>query len=254
PRPSRPSPTPRKRCSRSIRPCTPGSYSTTGRRPTRGVCSAAATAIAWWSPGAWRRSRRRSGSRRTRSARRNRRPARRLPRIWSVGLDFLAGHAESLPDKPAVIDGDRVLDFASLNRRASRVANLFTRLGCQEGERVAWMSFNSLEGAEIASGLRRAGLVIVPVNYRLRGAEIAYILNDSGAKVAAAGPDHTGFMAEGREAVQGDVTFVTTAPNGPGGWLRYADLMAEAGEDFTSVSDALGASMIYTSGTTGNPK
>jgi len=171
-----------------------------------------------------------------------------------VGLDFLAGHAESLPDKPAVIDGDRVLDFASLNRRASRVANLFTRLGCQEGERVAWMSFNSLEGAEIASGLRRAGLVIVPVNYRLRGAEIAYILNDSGAKVAAAGPDHTGFMAEGREAVQGDVTFVTTAPNGPGGWLRYADLMAEAGEDFTSVSDALGASMIYTSGTTGNPK
>jgi len=171
-----------------------------------------------------------------------------------VGLDFLASHAESMPDKPAVIAGERVLDFGSLNRRASRVANVFTALGCQEGDRVAWMSFNSLEGAEIASGMRRAGLVIVPVNYRRRGAEIAYILNDSGAKVAAAGPDHTGFMAEAHEGVRGDVRFVTAGDTAPPGWLRYADLMAQAEEDFTSVADALGASMIYTSGTTGNPK
>ncbi len=171
-----------------------------------------------------------------------------------MGLDFLASHAESMPDKPAVIAGERVLDFGSLNRRASRVANVFTALGCQEGDRVAWMSFNSLEGAEIASGMRRAGLVIVPVNYRLRGAEIAYILNDSGAKVAAAGPDHTGFMAEAHEGVRGDVRFVTAGDTAPPGWLRYADLMAQAEEDFTSVADALGASMIYTSGTTGNPK
>jgi len=103
-------------------------------------------------------------------------------------MDFLAGHAESLPDKPAVIDGDRVLDFGSLSRRASRVANVFTGLGCREGDRVAWMSFNSLDGQEIASGSARAGLVIVPVNYRLRGAEIAYILNDSGRRSRPPGP------------------------------------------------------------------
>jgi acyl-CoA synthetase (AMP-forming)/AMP-acid ligase II len=171
-----------------------------------------------------------------------------------MGLDFLASHAEALPDKPAVIDGERVLDFQRLNRRASRVANVFAGLGCQEGDRVAWMSFNSLEGAEIANGLRRAGMVIVPVNYRLRGPEIAYILNDSGAKVAAAGPEHTGFMAEARDDVSGDVGCVTTADAAPPGWLRYQDLMAEASEDFESVGDGLGASMIYTSGTTGNPK
>ena len=169
-------------------------------------------------------------------------------------MDFLASHAESLSDKPAVIDGERVITFANLNRRASRAANVFTSLGCREGDRVAWMSFNSLEGAEIATGLRRAGLVIVPVNYRLRGEEIAYILNDSGAKVAAAGPDHTAFMSEGRARVKGDVTFVTAAEAAPAGWLRFADLMSEASDVFTSVGDGLGASMIYTSGTTGNPK
>jgi acyl-CoA synthetase (AMP-forming)/AMP-acid ligase II len=169
-------------------------------------------------------------------------------------VDFLASHAESLPQKAAIIDGERVIDFASLNRRASRAANVFTSLGCREGDRVAWMSFNALEGAEIATGLRRAGLVIVPVNYRLRGEEIAYILNDSGAKVAAAGPDHTAFMSEARASVKGAVTFITAAKVGPPGWLRYADLMSQASDDFVSVGDGLGASMIYTSGTTGNPK
>src|SRR6266542_5998402 len=189
-----------------------------------------------------------------RSARPSRRPALRLPRIIGVGLDFLASHAESMPDKPAVIAGERVLDFGSLNRRASRVANVFTALGCQEGDRVAWMSFNSLEGAEIASGMRRAGLVIVPVNYRLRGAEIAYILNDSGAKVAAAGPDHAEAMAAASTDVKGDVRFVAAGETAPPGWLLYRELMRNASDDFGSASDGLGASMIYTSGTTGNPK
>src|SRR5436309_3341298 len=112
-----------------------------------------------------------------------------------MAVDFLRSHAESQPDKPAVICGEEAIDFGALNRRASRVANVFTSLGCREGDRVAWMSFNSIAGAEIANGLRRAGLVIVPVNYRLRGAEIAYVLNDSRARVAAAGPDHVEALA-----------------------------------------------------------
>jgi long-chain acyl-CoA synthetase len=171
-----------------------------------------------------------------------------------MAVDFLASHAQSLPGKPAVIDGERVLDYAALNTRASRAANVFTGLGCREGDRVAWMSFNSLEGAEIATGLRRAGLVIVPVNYRLRGDEVAYILNDSQAKVAAAGPDHIGFMAEARPGVTGDVTFVAAGESAPAGWLRFGDLMDAASEEFAPASEGLGASMIYTSGTTGNPK
>ena len=171
-----------------------------------------------------------------------------------MDLDFLASHAASLPDKPAVICGERVLDFATLSRRASRVANLFTTLGCDEGDRVAWMSFNSIEGAEIANGLRRAGLVVVPVNYRLWGADIAYVLNDSGAKVAAAGPDHVEAMDGARGDVKGDMRFVAAAGQVPPGWLSYPGLMREAAEDFASRSSGLGASMIYTSGTTGNPK
>src|SRR2546430_17398251 len=99
------------------------------------------------------------------------------------------------PETPAVICNGEVLDFVMLSKRASRAANVFVNLGCKEGDRVAWMSFNSIAGAEIANGLRRAGLVIVPVNYRLRGPEIAFVVSDSGARIAAAGPDHVEVMA-----------------------------------------------------------
>jgi fatty-acyl-CoA synthase/long-chain acyl-CoA synthetase len=171
-----------------------------------------------------------------------------------VDFDFLAAHAAALPDKPALILGDRVIDFATLNAQCNRAANMLTALGCGEEDRVALMSFNSTEGAEIASGSRRAGLVIVPVNYRLRGAEIAYVLNDSGAKVAFVGPDHVAAMAEARPQVNGDVRFVAVGEDVPDGWLSYRQLMRDAPDKFDSVGDGLGASMIYTSGTTGNPK
>ena len=163
-------------------------------------------------------------------------------------------HAESQPDKPAFILGDRDLDYATLNRRASRVANFLTGLGCREQDRVAVMGFNSLEGVQVANGSRRAGLVVVPVNYRLRLAEISYVLNDSGAKVAFAGPDHIDAMAAAAPELKNEVSFVGFANSVPQTWLRFTDLLSDASESFASLDDGLGASMIYTSGTTGHPK
>ena len=111
-----------------------------------------------------------------------------------------------------------------------------------------------IAGAEIASGLRRAGLVIVPVNYRLRGPEVAYVLNDSGSKVSAAGPDHVEVVAAASADVKGDARFVAVGDRVPAGWLSYSELMRDASEEFDTVAGGLGPSMIYTSGTTGNPK
>ena len=158
-----------------------------------------------------------------------------------MAIDFLAAHAEALPDKPALIRGGRVVDYATVLRRANRAANVLTALGCAEEDRVALMTFNSVEGSEIANGCRRAGLIIVPVNYRLRGAEIAYLLNDSGARVAFAGPDHVEAMSEARPDVKGDVRFIAIGDKVPDGWLSYRDLMGSASERFESVSDGLGA-------------
>src|SRR5579864_6215175 len=173
-----------------------------------------------------------------------------------AGLDFLASHAESMPDKPAVILGDRALSFAALDKRANRVAHAFASLGCETADRVAVMSFNSIETFEVASGLRRSGVVIVPVNYRLRGSEVAYVLNDSGARVVLAGPDHADVVEGARTEVVGNPSYVALGEARPSGWSSYRDLMQRSSD--APLPDAgaggLGPSMIYTSGTTGHPK
>jgi fatty-acyl-CoA synthase/long-chain acyl-CoA synthetase len=171
-----------------------------------------------------------------------------------VAVDFVANHAEAMPDKPAVISADRMLDYSTLSRRASRVANAFTDLGCKESDRVAVMSFNSIEGFELTSGMRRSGLIVVPVNYRLRGPEVAYVLNDSGAAVAVAGPDHVDVMEAARPEVKGDVRFIAVGGKVPDGWLSYTSLLDRASDAFKSIDTGIGASMLYTSGTTGHPK
>jgi acyl-CoA synthetase (AMP-forming)/AMP-acid ligase II len=171
-------------------------------------------------------------------------------------FDYLARHATANPSKVALISGDRSIDFERLNHRADKAANVFQELGCAPGDRVAVMSFNSLEGFEISNGLRKAALVGVPVNYRLRGSEIAYVLNDSGAKVAVAGPELIDFVDAARAEVTGDLRFVALGERAPSGWLSYDELMAQSTDQPSTGSEAgaLGASMIYTSGTTGHPK
>jgi acyl-CoA synthetase (AMP-forming)/AMP-acid ligase II len=171
-------------------------------------------------------------------------------------IDFLARHAEVNPRRPALILGKHVIDFATLNQRADKAANVFRELGCQMHDRVAVMTFNSVELFEISNGNRKMKLVGVPVNYRLRGAEIAYVLNDSGAKVVCAGPEHVEFVDAARAGVTSDARFVAIGDDTPPGWLSYQELMADASAQPAGAPDlgGLGASMIYTSGTTGHPK
>lgn len=172
-----------------------------------------------------------------------------------MDFDFLASHAENIGDKAAVILGERVLDYATLNRRANQAANVFRGLGLGEGDRGAVMSFNSLEHFELANGLRKLGAIFVPISYRLRGAEAAYIVNDSGARAVAADRDHVAVLDEARSAVDHDVPFLAIEGDPPHGWIDYPRLRDGASQDPPpGAGERLGATMIYTSGTTGAPK
>jgi fatty-acyl-CoA synthase/long-chain acyl-CoA synthetase len=159
-----------------------------------------------------------------------------------------------------VILGDRVLDFATLSRRADKAANALTSLGCGPDDRVAFMSFNSIAHYEVANALRRIGAITVPVNYRLRGHEVAYVLNDSGARVIVADEEHRPVVDAARAEIVGNRAFVTTGETVSDGWLHYADLMGSPPPAPSEPpphewgGNGIGASMIYTSGTTGNPK
>ena len=170
-------------------------------------------------------------------------------------LDILTMQSVVRADKPALICGEKTLTFAELNERANRVANVLIRLGVNVGDRVALMVHNSIEGIEVGSGCTKIKAILVPVNYRLREREVAYVLNDSEAKVVVAGPELVEVVEKARPAVQGQPAYIAVGGHAPEGWLHYEELVEAASDTMPVASDvSLGSSMSYTSGTTGNPK
>jgi acyl-CoA synthetase (AMP-forming)/AMP-acid ligase II len=178
----------------------------------------------------------------------------------SDGTDILAMHAAQAPGKPAlIVDDGRVLTYAQLNARVNRLATALQEIGMQRGDRCVIMHHNGTVGTEVAHALRKLQCVATPMNYRLRGEEIAYLLNDSGARVIVAGPEFVEHIDAARPLVQGveDRRWVASAGDGapPAGWESYEALLARGreGEPMT-LSGITGPTMIYTAGTTGNPK
>ncbi|MBX3634314.1 MAG: AMP-binding protein [Rubrivivax sp.] len=90
--------------------------------------------------------------------------------------EMVAGHARLQPQRVAARDSKRTLSWAQWDERASRLANALLGLGLRQGDRVALLAYNTLEWLEIYTALARAGLVAVPLNFRLRGPEVAYIV------------------------------------------------------------------------------
>jgi acyl-CoA synthetase (AMP-forming)/AMP-acid ligase II len=171
--------------------------------------------------------------------------------------DILTVHAAANPEKPALICGDDVLTYRAYDERSNRAARALIDLGVRPGDRVAVMSYNSISGSEVSAGLRKARAVAVPVNFRLRGPELAYVVQDSGARVICAGPDFVEHVEAARPLLESAPALGALGESSPpAGWVRLADAMAAtSGEALPEAEDAgTGAAMIYTSGTTGHPK
>ncbi len=168
--------------------------------------------------------------------------------------DIYSIHAAMRPNKLALLCGERSLTYAALNARANRAANALRSLGVQAGDRVAVMVHNSLEGFEIGAGLSKLAAMNVPVNYRLREHEVAYVVNDSGAKVVVTGPELVEVVELARTEVTDKAFYVAIGGEAPAGWLHYEELLEAASENPPVGNSASGLTMNYTSGTTGNPK
>jgi acyl-CoA synthetase (AMP-forming)/AMP-acid ligase II len=168
--------------------------------------------------------------------------------------DIYAAHALMRPGKLALVCEERSLTYAELNARANRVANALKSLGVQAGDRVAVMVHNSLEYFEIAVGLSRLTAMHIPVNYRLLEHEVAYIVNDSGAKVMVAGPELVQVVEQALAEIADKPACVAIGREAPAGWLHYEELLEVASENPPTGEAALGLTVTYTSGTTGNPK
>lgn len=174
-------------------------------------------------------------------------------------MHLTAGLHRSLqkhPQKIATITGARRQSFAQLAARVARVAGALQALGLQAGERVSVLAENSDRYIEVLLGCWWAGLVPNPINTRWSATEVAYALNDCGARVLCVDPallPVTQAMATPPASLTyriylGEVDL-------PEGHLAYEAWLAAAPavDDVRSDANSL-AAIIYTGGTTGFPK
>ncbi|GAB2839006.1 fatty acid--CoA ligase [Actinocorallia aurea] len=163
-----------------------------------------------------------------------------------VELSIAGGIREfgvSAANSTAVIDGARTLSFGQVHERSSRLGQDLLAAGLAPGERVAVLLGNRAEWIEIAAGLAKAGLVMVPLGTRSTAAENAYILEHSEAR---------GLVADA--ALLGNITTPPPVVRLVGDGYEEALAGASADDPRVAVSERDPFTIVYTSGTTGRPK
>ncbi|MDX5361404.1 MAG: benzoate-CoA ligase family protein [Alphaproteobacteria bacterium] len=167
-----------------------------------------------------------------------------------IGRNLAAGRG----NKAAFDDGRRVLSFSDLDRDTRRLACALSGLGLQHGDRVMLLLHDTVDFPVCFLGALRGGFVPVPVNVRATGADIAYMLTDSGARALIC--DASLWLTAAPAAADLEHRIVTGAGAAVPGALSLDALVASGDPAFPTAATRGGevGFWLYTSGTTGRPK
>ncbi|SDM73049.1 Acyl-CoA synthetase (AMP-forming)/AMP-acid ligase II [Fictibacillus solisalsi] len=160
---------------------------------------------------------------------------------------LLSKSAAAYPDHNAIVYRGKALTFQQLSYRVTQLASVL-KANLNPGDRVAILSPNRPEILEVMFAVWKAGLVVVPLNFRLHENEVLYILNHS--EVAAFFYD--GVYQEQVAGMKGNLSarlFISFDQN-------YENFLSQGNkhEEIATVSGEDLAWLFYTSGTTGRPK
>ena len=136
--------------------------------------------------------------------------------------DVLREHRRSWPTKLASVDGDARHTYPELDARVNRLADALRREGCGAGDRVLWLGQNSFRVLEGLLAAAKRGAVFCPVNWRQSPDELAFVVEDSAARVV--------FWQE--EEIGEAVRQARKKSGGPGLWLQHD---AEDGEGYEAL-------------------
>ncbi|MDA1348717.1 MAG: long-chain-fatty-acid--CoA ligase [Chloroflexi bacterium] len=170
--------------------------------------------------------------------------------------DFVDYHAREHPDAEFAVLGDRKLTYGDANEQINRLANAFSSTGIQKGDRVAVLSKNSIDYVILYYAASKAGVVPVPLNYRLTPPEWTHIINDSQARMLIASADYVQSVDTTRSELRDVGHFVSIGGPDTPGWTDYRGWVG--GQPATPTRQSITPDddvvQMYTSGTTGHPK
>ncbi|WP_406628272.1 long-chain-fatty-acid--CoA ligase [Patulibacter brassicae] len=163
---------------------------------------------------------------------------------------LLTTTAAKHPERIAIRLDDIAVPYAGLDAASQRVAGLLREMGVEDGDRVGIMLPNTPHFPMAYYGALRLGAIVVPMNPLLSPREVAYYLDDSGAKVLLAWHDFAASAEGGAEQAEGDAQVLLVEPTDIAQRVAAAPAIEEVAHkegDDTAV-------VLYTSGTTGRPK
>jgi acyl-CoA synthetase (AMP-forming)/AMP-acid ligase II len=154
--------------------------------------------------------------------------------------DLIAARARATPDAPALVQGDRRLDYAAMRARADAIAADLHARGLRRGDRVAIISENRVDYTLVQIACAKLGLIAACQNWRLAPDELRYCI----ALVAPGLVVASARFADVARDVAGGVDIAAIDALGDGA----------SGETASVAEPEDGLLIIYTSGTTGRPK
>jgi fatty-acyl-CoA synthase len=171
--------------------------------------------------------------------------------FWLTKRELLHG------DREAVVDGLRRLSYRALNRRVNQLTRSLQSMGLKQGDRIAILAYNCLEYVETIFAAAKLGLILVPLNWRLAPAELAFILSDSATETIL-------FDSEFEKTVETLRSqtplrrFVTFGGKGVTGAVPYEKALSCEGDEEPAPDGPVDLDLphiiMYTAGTTGRPK
>lgn len=170
-------------------------------------------------------------------------------------LEFARRARKLYASREAVVDGSRRLTYEQFFARCDRASAAMQQLGIRPGDRVAYITPNSLKKLEAFYAVPQIGAVTVPINYRLTGDDFAYILNHSGATMVCAHPDYFDTLDRIRPQLPKVAHFVALEGR-RANWICYESALDKAPLQFVQpkIRESGLLSLNYTSGTTARPK
>ena len=158
-------------------------------------------------------------------------------------------------EREGVVDGELRFTYGEFLERCDRWSTVLQSLGVEQGDRVAYIAPNTHAHLEAYYAVPQIGAVLVPINFRLKPEDFAYIINHCGARAVCAHPDHL----EAIDAIRGQIPAVEVfvALEGSGdGWLDYEETLTSHDPEFepVEISESDLITINYTSGTTARPK
>jgi fatty-acyl-CoA synthase len=172
-----------------------------------------------------------------------------------IGLgSWFSRRARQTPQRPALTFEGTTWTFAEMLDRVDRLATALRGAGVCRGDRLAFLGLNQPAFFELMFAAARLGAIFVPLNFRLTGPELDYIINDAGVHTLVADAGHRPIIDGIRDRLP--CRLYLSADAAADGWQAMhalAEAAAPLAQGETAVDDDI-AAIMYTSGTTGRPK